>query len=118
MVLRNSYVLNIIKYSMRKSYKRINNKWIEYYDRTHETITGADAKDQDKVIETMKAKFITEAGITPADAEKKWKDEKTALQATITQKETEGLTWNQTESRQKLDRNQIKTRQKLDRNWI
>lgn len=25
---------------MRKSYKRINNKWIEYYDRTHETITG------------------------------------------------------------------------------
>ena len=56
-------------------------------------LTGADAKDQDKVIETMKAKFITEAGITPADAEKKWKDEKTALQATITQKETEGLTW-------------------------
>lgn len=56
-------------------------------------LTGKDAKDQGKVIEAMKAKFIAEAGINPVDAEKKWKDEKIALQAAITAKETEGLSW-------------------------
>lgn len=80
-----------IKKGGMKDYPEI---WAREMNDTHTLgLTGKDAKDQGKVIEAMKAKFIAEAGISPADAEKKWKEEKIALQAAITAKETEGLSW-------------------------